>query len=84
MRAEKFKMASKMAAEVKRTGLSLGSLQRIFANRVTAKITCEYCLIYIRKLNDKERLNLNVTVKVMFKVIYQIYAKIWSTTCYFR
>ena len=55
MRAEKFKMASKMAAEVKRTGLSLGSLQRIFANRVTAKITCEYCLIYIRKLNDKER-----------------------------
>ena len=52
MRAEKFKMASKMAAEFKRTGLSLGSLQRIFVNRVTVKITCEYCLIYIRKLND--------------------------------
>ena len=48
----KNKMASKMAAEFKRTGLSLGSLQKIFVNHVTVKITCEYCLIYIRKLND--------------------------------
>ena len=52
MRAEKFKMASKMAAKFKRTGFSLGSLQRIFVNRVTVKVTCEYCLIYNRKLND--------------------------------
>ena len=52
MRAEKFKMASKMAAEFKRRGLSLGSLQRIFVNRVTVKITCEYNLIYIWILND--------------------------------
>ena len=52
MRAEKFKMASKMAAEFKRTGLSLGSLQWIFVNRVTIKITCEYSLIHIRILND--------------------------------
>ena len=37
MRAEKFKMASKMAAEFKRAGLSLGSLQWIFVNRMTVK-----------------------------------------------
>ena len=53
MRAEKFKMASKMAAEFKRTGLSHGSLQWIFVNRVTVKITCEYSLIYIRILIKK-------------------------------
>ena len=52
MRAEKFKMASKMAAEFKRTGLSHGSLQWIFVNRVTVKITCEYSLIYTRILNE--------------------------------
>ena len=52
MRADKFKMASKMAAEFKRTGVSLGSLQWIFVNRVTVKITCEYSLIYIRFLSD--------------------------------
>ena len=52
MQAEKFKMASKMAAEFKIIGLSLGSLQWIFENRVTVKITCEYSLIYIRILND--------------------------------
>ena len=52
MRAEKFKMASKMAAEFKGTWLSLGSLQWIFVNHVTVKITCEYSLTYIRILND--------------------------------
>ena len=52
MRAEKFKMACKMAAEFKRMGLSLGSLQWIFVIRVTVKITCEYRLIYIRILNN--------------------------------
>ena len=52
MRAEKFKMASKMAAEFKRTGLSLGRLQWIFVNRVTVKVACEYSLIYIRILHD--------------------------------
>ena len=52
MRAKKFKMASKMAAEFKRTGLSLGSLEWIIVNRVTVKITCEYSLIYIRILNE--------------------------------
>ena len=52
MRVEKFKMASKMAADFKRTGLSLGNLQWIFVNRVTVIITCEYSLIYIRILND--------------------------------
>ena len=52
MRAEKFKMASKMAAEFKRSGLSLGSLQWVFVDRVTIKITCDYSLIYIRILND--------------------------------
>ena len=52
MRAEKFKMASKMAAEFKRTGLSLGSLLWIFVNRLTVKITCEYSLIYIGNLNN--------------------------------
>ena len=52
MRAEKFKMASKMAAEFERTGLSHGNLQWIFVNRVTVKITCEYSLIYIWILND--------------------------------
>ena len=52
MRVEKFKMASKMAAVFRRTGLSLGSLQWIFVNRVTVKITYEYSLIYIRILND--------------------------------
>ena len=52
MRAEKFKIASKMAAVFRSTGLSLGSLQWIFVNRVTVKITCEYSLIYIRILND--------------------------------
>ena len=48
-------MASKMAAVFRRTGLSHGSLQWIFVNRVTVKITCEYSLIYIRILNDYER-----------------------------
>ena len=52
VRAGKFKMASKMAAVFRRAGLSLGSLQWIFVNRVTVKITCEYSLIYIRILND--------------------------------
>ena len=52
MRPEKFKMASKMAAEFKRTGLSLGSLQWVFVNRMTVEITCEYSLIYIKILND--------------------------------
>ena len=52
MQAEKFKMASKMAAVFRRTGLSLGSLEWIFVNGVTVKITCEYSLIYIRILND--------------------------------
>ena len=52
MRAEKFKMASKMAAIFRRTGLSLGSLQWIFENRVTVKIACEFSLFYIRILND--------------------------------
>ena len=52
VRAEKIKMASKMAADFKRTGLSLGSSQWIFVNRVTVKITCEYTLIYIRIVND--------------------------------
>ena len=52
MRAEKSKMASKMAAEFKRIGLSLESLQWIFVNRVAVKITYEYSLIYIRILND--------------------------------
>ena len=52
MRAEKFKMASKMAAVFRRTGLSLGSLQRILENRVTVEITCEYSLFYIRILDD--------------------------------
>ena len=42
VRAEKFKMASEMAAKFKRIGLSLGSLQWIFVNGVTVKITCEY------------------------------------------
>ena len=37
VRAEKFKMASKMVAEFKRTGLSLGSLQWIFVNRYSNK-----------------------------------------------
>ena len=55
MQAEKFKMASNMAAVFRRTGLSLGSLQCIFVNRVTVRITCEYCLIYIRVLYDKEK-----------------------------
>ena len=55
MRAEKFKMASKMAAIFRRTGLSLGSLQWIFVNRVTVKITCKYSLIYIRIPTDYER-----------------------------
>ena len=44
--------ASKMAVEFIRTRLSLGSLQWIFVNRVTVKITCAYSLIYIRILND--------------------------------
>ena len=52
VRTEKFKMASKMAAVFRRTGLSHGSLQWIFVYRVTVKITCEYSLIYIRILND--------------------------------
>ena len=52
MRTEKFKMASKMAAVFRSTGLSHESLQWIFVNRVTVKITCEYSLIYIRILND--------------------------------
>ena len=52
MRAEKFKMASKMASVFRRTGLSLGSFQWIFVNRVTVRITREYSLIYIRILND--------------------------------
>ena len=52
MRAEKFKMASKMAAVFRRVGLSLGRLQWIFENRVTVEITCEYSLFYIRILND--------------------------------
>ena len=52
MRAEKFKMASKMSAVFRRTGLSLGSLHWISLNRVTVKITCEYSLIYIRILDD--------------------------------
>ena len=52
MRAEKFKMASKMAAVFRRTGLSLGGLQWIFENRVTVKITWKYSLIHIRILND--------------------------------
>ena len=52
MRAEKFKMASKMAAVFRRTRLSLGSLQWIFENRVTVEITCEYILFYIRILKD--------------------------------
>ena len=53
VRAQKFKMASKMAAVFRRTGLSLGSLQWIFVKRVTVKITCEYRLIHIiRILND--------------------------------
>ena len=54
VRAEKFKMAPKMAVECKRTELSLGSLKWIFVNRVTVKITCGYSSIYIRILNDKE------------------------------
>ena len=37
---------------MRRTGLSFGSLQWIFVNRVTVKITCEYSLIYIWRLND--------------------------------
>ena len=45
-------MVSKMAAIFRRTGLSLGSLQWIFVNRVTVKTACEYSLIYIRILND--------------------------------
>ena len=52
MRAEKFKMASKMAAVFRRAGLSLRSLHWIFVNHVTVEITCEYSLIYIRILND--------------------------------
>ena len=52
MRAEKFKMTSKMAAVFRRTGLSLRSAQWIFENRVTVKITCEYSLFYIRILYD--------------------------------
>ena len=52
MRAEKFKMTSKMAAVFRRTGLPLGRLQWIFVNRMTVKITCENSLIYIRILND--------------------------------
>ena len=52
MRAEKFKMASKMAAVFRRTGLSLGSLQWIFENRVTVEITCKYSSFYIRIFND--------------------------------
>ena len=52
MRAEKFKIASKMAVVFRRTGLSLGSLRWIFENRVTVKITCKYSLIYTRILND--------------------------------
>ena len=52
MRAEKFKMASRMAAVFRRTGLSPGSLLWIFENRVTVEITCEYSLFYIRILND--------------------------------
>ena len=48
-------MASKMAAEFKRTRLSLGSLQWMFVNRVTVKGTCEYCLINIRILIDFDR-----------------------------
>ena len=52
MRAEKFKMASKMAAVFRRTGLSLGRFQWVFENRVTVEITCEYSLSYIRILND--------------------------------
>ena len=52
MRAKKCKMASKIAAEFKRTGLSLGSLQWIVVNRVTVKITCGYSSIYIRIPND--------------------------------
>ena len=41
-----------MAAVFRRTGLLLGSLQWIFENRVTVKITCKYSLINIRILND--------------------------------
>ena len=52
MWAEKFNMASKMAAVFRGTGLSLGSLLWIFENRVTVKITFEYSLIFIRILND--------------------------------
>ena len=52
MRAKKLKMASKMAAGFRRTGLSLGSLQWIFENRLTVEITCAYSLFYIRILND--------------------------------
>ena len=48
VRAEKFKMASKMAAIFRRSGLSLGSLQWVFKNRVTVKMICEYSLIYTR------------------------------------
>ena len=52
MRAKKLKMASKMAAEFKRTGLSLGRLRWIFVNHVTVKLTYEYSLISIRILNN--------------------------------
>ena len=52
MRSEKFKMASKMAAVYRGTGLSLGSWQWIFVNRVTVKITCDCSLIYVRIFND--------------------------------
>ena len=45
-------MASKMAAVFRRIGLSHGSLQWIFVNRVIVKITCEYSLIYISIFND--------------------------------
>ena len=52
VRADKFMMASKMAAVFRRTGLSLGSLQWIFDNRVKVKITCACSLINIRILNE--------------------------------
>ena len=52
VRAEKYNIASKMATVFRKTGLSLGSLQWIFENRVTVKITCEYILINIGIFND--------------------------------
>ena len=52
VRAQKFKIAAKMAAVFRRTGLSLGSCQWNFENCGIDKITCEYSIINIRILND--------------------------------